>query len=56
MDEYLNFLDQRVYILEGIVNEGRTKLGLEWTGYDAKRFSDVESVSTEEKEVNFALN
>ena len=56
MDEYLNFLDQRVYILEGIVNEGRTKLGLEWTGYDAKRFSNVESVSTEEKEVNFALN
>ena len=56
VDEYLNFLDQRVYILEGIVNEGRTKLGLEWTGYDAKRFSDVESVSIEEKEVNFALN
>ena len=54
--EYLNFLDQRVYIIQGIVNEGRTKLGLEWAGYDAKRFSDVESVSIEEKEVNFALN
>ena len=54
--EYVNFLDQRVYIIQGISNEGRTKLGLEWTGYDAKRFSDVENVSIKEKEVNFALN
>ena len=54
--EYVNFLDQRVYIIQGISNEGRTKLDLEWTGYDAKRFSDVENVSIEEKEVNFALN
>ena len=54
--EYVNFLDQRVYIIQGISNEGRTKLGLEWTGYDAKRFSDIENVSVEEKEVNFALN
>tara|TARA_R110002020_G_scaffold1639_2_gene7435 strand:- start:179 stop:427 length:249 start_codon:yes stop_codon:yes gene_type:complete len=56
IDEYVNFLDQRVYILQGIVNEGRTKLGLEWTGFDAKRFADVDKVVNEEKEVNFALN
>ena len=56
VDEYLNFLDQRVYILQGIVNEGRTKLGLEWTGFDAKRFADVDKVVNEKKEVNFALN
>ena len=54
--EYVNFLDQRVYIIQGISNEGRTKLGLEWAGYDAKRFSDIENISIEEKEVNFALN
>tara|TARA_R100001463_G_C3544514_1_gene222590 strand:- start:646 stop:894 length:249 start_codon:yes stop_codon:yes gene_type:complete len=56
IDEYVNFLDQRVYILQGIVNEGRTKLGLEWTGFDAKRFVDVDKVVNEKKEVNFALN
>ena len=56
VNEYVNFLDQRVYILQGIVNEGRTKLGLEWTGFDAKRFADVDKVVNEEKEVNFALN
>ena len=56
IDEYVNFLDQRVYILQGIVNEGRTKLGLEWTGFDAKRFADVDKVVNEKKEVNFALN
>jgi len=56
VNEYVNFLDQRVYILQGIVNEGRTKLGLEWTGFDAKRFADVDKVVNEKKEVNFALN
>ena len=56
VNEYINFLDQRVYILQGIVNEGRTKLGLEWTGFDAKRFADVDKVVNEKKEVNFALN
>tara|TARA_R110000868_G_scaffold38320_2_gene134321 strand:+ start:141 stop:392 length:252 start_codon:yes stop_codon:yes gene_type:complete len=54
--EYLNFLDQRVYIIAGINNEGRTKMGLEWTGYDAKRFADLESTTVKEKETNFALN
>ena len=56
VDEYLNALDQRVYILEGITNDGTTKWGMRWTGYNAQRFRDLEGVYNEEKEVNFALN
>ena len=56
IDEYVNFLDQRVYIIQGIVNEGRTKLGLEWQGYDAKRFANLTPITEKEKEYNFALN
>jgi hypothetical protein len=56
LKEYLNMYDQRVYIIGGVNNDGSTKMGLEWTGYDAKRFADLESTSIEEKETNFALN
>jgi hypothetical protein len=55
-DEYVNFLDQKVYIIQGVVNEGRTKLGLEWQGYDAKRFANLTPITEKEKEYNFALN
>jgi len=54
--EYLNFLDQKVYIVGGVNNEGRTKMGLEWTGYNAERFVDLQSTTIKEEEVNFALN
>jgi hypothetical protein len=54
--EYLNALDQRVYIIKGAVNEGTTKWGMRWIGYDAMRFSTQENVEIEEKEYMFALN
>lgn len=54
--EYLNALDQRVYIIKGAVNEGTTKWGMRWIGYDAMRFSSQESVGIVEKEYMFALN
>lgn len=54
--EYVNALDQRVYIVKGAVNEGTTKWGMRWIGYDAVRFSTQENVEIMEKEYNFALN
>lgn len=54
--EYLNSLDQRVYIIKGVKNEGTTKWGMLWTGYRSERFSTLESVEIVEKEYNFALN
>ena len=55
-NEYINALDQRVYIIKGAVNEGTTKWGMRWIGYDAMRFSTQDSVEIEEKEYMFALN
>lgn len=54
--EYINALDQRVYIIKGAINEGTTKWGMKWIGYDATRFSTQETVEIMEKEYNFALN
>ena len=54
--EYVNALDQRVYIVRGAVNEGTTKWGMRWIGYDAVRFSTQENVEIEEEEHMFALN
>jgi len=55
-NEYLNALDQRVYIIKGAVNEGTTKWGMRWIGYDAMRFSSQENVEIKEREHTFALN
>jgi hypothetical protein len=54
--EYLNALDQKVYILKGVPNEGTTKWGMKWVGYNAVRFSKLDSLEVEEKECNFQLN
>jgi hypothetical protein len=43
--EFINNFDQKVFIIDGINNEGRTKMGLPWIGYNAKRFADVESLT-----------
>jgi len=53
-DEFVNNYDQRVYIIEGIANEGTTKMGLRWIGYDANRFAEPESLMTEVKEYAYA--
>jgi hypothetical protein len=38
IEQYINAMEQRVYIIKGIVNEGRTQFGLHWIGYRAERF------------------
>lgn len=54
--EYINALDQRVYIIKGAINEGTTKLGMRWVGYRADRFRDVEYAGMESSNYNYALN
>jgi hypothetical protein len=50
-NEYINALDQRVYIIKGAVNEGITKMGMRWVGYNANRFS----VTNEDRKVEYEL-
>jgi hypothetical protein len=54
--EYINHLDQRVFIIKGIINEGTTKWGMQWIGYKADRFAILDNFEVEEKEHMFALN
>jgi hypothetical protein len=54
--EYLNALDQRVYIIKGAPNEGTTKFGMRWVGYDAMRFKDTDQIKEVKHEYAFALN
>jgi len=49
-----NNYDQRVFIIEGIANEGTTKMGLRWVGYDASRFAEPESLMIETQEHAYA--
>ena len=56
LESFINSFDQRVYILEGVENNGRTKFGLPWIGYSSERFADLDGIYQEEKEVNYALN
>ena len=54
--EYINNFGQRVYIILGTINSGRTKLGMEWEGYDSTRFSNLDTKKDTIKEVEYALN
>ena len=56
VNEYVNALDQRVYIIKGAVNEGTTKWGMRWIGYDALRFKTLDLVELEDTIYNFNLN
>jgi hypothetical protein len=42
IDQYVNGMEQKVYIIKGVVNEGRTQFGLHWIGYRAERFTPLE--------------
>ena len=42
--EFINNFDQKVYIIVGITNEGRTAMGLPWVGYNANRFADLQAL------------
>jgi hypothetical protein len=52
--EFINNFDQKVFIIAQINNEGRTKMGLPWKGYNAKRFADVVQISTSAYEHAYA--
>jgi len=54
IEEFVNNYDQRVYIIEGIANEGTTKMGLRWIGYDASRFAEPETLMEETYEHTYA--
>ncbi len=47
--EFINNFDQKVFILANVANEGRTKMGLPWKGYNAKRFADAEELQLMEQ-------
>jgi hypothetical protein len=47
IEEFVNNYDQRVFIIEGIANEGTTRMGLRWIGYDANRFADLDTIKEE---------
>lgn len=50
--DYVNNLDQRVYMIKGLKNKGVTKLGMAWKGYNANRFSTIEDFVMEDSMVN----
>jgi hypothetical protein len=58
VETYVNFADQRVYILDGVNNVGRTQYGLPWMGYRADRFRRTDSMleSIYAEEVNYTMN
>ena len=47
--EFINNFDQKVYIIVGITNEGRTAMGLPWKGYNANRFTDIDTQDNREE-------
>ena len=58
MSEFNNNFDQKVYIIKGVTNEGRTKFGLPWLGYRADRFVPLtkQSISVKKKKQEPILN
>ena len=56
LEEFVNNFDQRVFIIAGIKNEGMTKMGLRWVGYDAVRFANLEAIAIESYEHAYAEN
>jgi hypothetical protein len=54
--EYINGYEQRAFILKGAINEGNTKWGVHWVGYNARRFAVLDNLEIKEEEHMFALN
>ena len=54
--EYINGYEQRAFILKDTVNEGTTKWGVHWVGYNARRFAVLDNLEVKEEEHMFALN
>ena len=53
--EFINSLDQKVFVVKGINNYGMTQLGMRWYGYDAKRFADADKTYEEVEEYSSML-
>lgn len=47
---FINNFDQKVYIIVGITNEGRTAMGLPWKGYNANRFTDIDTQDSKQEQ------
>ena len=43
--EFINFYDQKAYMIKGVLNEGVTSMGMKWKGYNAMRFTVIKSLS-----------
>jgi hypothetical protein len=58
LSEFNNNFDQKVYIIKGVTNEGRTKFGLPWIGYRADRFVSLteQTISVKERKQEPILN
>lgn len=56
IQDFINNWGQRVYIIEGISNQGITSKGLSWHGYDSNRFRVVDSEEVKEVSYNYTLN
>jgi hypothetical protein len=56
IEKFINNYDQIVYIIEGIANEGRTRFGLPWVGYNSTRFDTLDEITLEKVEELFELN
>lgn len=59
IDEFVNSLEQRVYILKEAPNSGTTRWMMRWNGYNSNRFKEVDnqdSFRVVMKEENLVLN
>jgi hypothetical protein len=56
VEKFVNSYDQIVYILEGVENKGRTRFGLPWIGYAARRFKTLDKVEEVAHEYDYMLN
>lgn len=54
--EFINNFDQKVYMIRGIANEGRTQYGLPWIGYRADRFLQIDGSPVEKSEAVYSMN
>lgn len=56
ISEHYNAMGQKVYLINGVSNEGRTKMGFLWIGYRSDRFAVPGAVKKQEWEESYALN
>jgi|VirMetMinimDraft_7_1064189.scaffolds.fasta_scaffold190527_2 hypothetical protein len=56
LHNFMNAAGQKVFLIEGINNEGTTKMGFPWYGYAAERFAKITKEKMKNIEHDFALN